>query len=592
MRIFAPGLAAVLLAALALSAPEQALAQDSRAYFEAHIARTDAPRQLSDADAAWYRGLFRAIEGENWAEVQRLFADRREGPLHAVAQAQYYLHARSPRVELPQITAWLDAGRDLPQAAQMVRLGSRRGLESPPSLPRQSQFRSVGSFPRRVRPSSIDDTTMPDEVSAGINQAITNDNPDGARQLLDGVDATLSPEARAEWRTRIAWSYFIENMDAQALALARTASEGRGPWVAEGEWTRGLAVWRLNDCGEALDAFRTAARLAENVELRAAALYWGSRSALRCRMPQESSRLLAEATGEDQTLYGMLAAEHLGRALPDRVARADLSTEDWQRIGRHANVRTAVALHEIGEDVLASEVLLHQARIGDPADYPALSRLARDLGFPQTQLFMAYNAPPGALADPASYYPAPRWVPLNGWQVDPALAYAHILQESNFRASARSPADAQGLMQITPITVRQHAPRLELGPDQVDIYEPRTNLAFGQQNLLMLQQDPATRDQLPKIMAAYNAGLTPVRRWESEIRDFGDPLLYMEAIPYWETRSYVAIVMRNYWMYERQANALSPSRVSLAQNEWPAFPAVGATDGRAYLSARAASGDN
>ena len=205
---------------------------------------------------------------------------------------------------------------------------------------------------------------------------------------------------------------------------------------------------------------------------------------------------------------------------------------------------------------------------------------------------MAYNAPSGGQADPASYYPTPRWTPLNGWRVDPALAYAHILQESNFRASARSPADAQGLMQITPITVRQHAPRLELGPDQVDIYEPRTNLAFGQRNLEMLQEDPATHDQLPKIMAAYNAGLTPVRRWENEIRDFNDPLLYMEAIPFWETRSYVAIVMRNYWMYERQANAASPSRIALSQNAWPAFPGTGSVSGtgsgndaRAYLSA-------
>jgi len=45
----------------------------------------------------------------------------------------------------------------------------------------------------------------------------------------------------------------------------------------------------------------------------------------------------------------------------------------------------------------------------------------------------------------------------------------------------------------------------------------------------------------------------------------------------------VAIVMRNYWMYERQAQAPSTSRAALAQNAWPMFPAAG--DGRAYLSA-------
>ena len=52
-------------------------------------------------------------------------------------------------------------------------------------------------------------------------------------------------------------------------------------------------------------------------------------------------------------------------------------------------------------------------------------------------------------------------------------------------------------------------------------------------------------------MAAYNAGLSPITRWNTEIRDGGDPLLWMESIPYWETRGYVSIVMRNYWMYER-----------------------------------------
>ena len=122
-----------------------------------------------------------------------------------------------------------------------------------------------------------------------------------------------------------------------------------------------------------------------------------------------------------------------------------------------------------------------------------------------------------------------------------------------------------------------------LNASQVDIFDPRVNLAFGQRNLEMLRDSPATGGTLPKIMAAYNAGLTPVTRWNYEINDQGDPLLWMESIPYWETRSYVAIVMRNYWMYERQAQALSASRAALAQNAWPMFP--GAGDGRAYLSA-------
>jgi hypothetical protein len=103
----------------------------------------------------------------------------------------------------------------------------------------------------------------------------------------------------------------------------------------------------------------------------------------------------------------------------------------------------------------------------------------------------------------------------------------------------------------------------------------------------MLRDSPATGGALPKIMAAYNAGLTPVTRWNSEVNDQGDPLLYMESIPYWETRSYVAIVMKNYWMYERQAHAASQSRTALAANAWPGFPSAEQGSGRVYLSAQA-----
>jgi len=73
-------------------------------------------------------------------------------------------------------------------------------------------------------------------------------------------------------------------------------------------------------------------------------------------------------------------------------------------------------------------------------------------------------------------------------------------------------------------------------------------------------------------MAAYNAGLVPIGRWTTEIRDQGDPLLWVESVPYWETRGYVNIVLKNYWMYERQAGGPSESRIALAQGMWPTFP--------------------
>jgi soluble lytic murein transglycosylase len=573
-----------LAAAAALSWAAPSGAQTAQAYYVQLSASYAAPRQLDQQTADYYRAVFAAIDRQDWAGAEALLAQR-DGLLHSVARAEIYLAANSPRVEAHQALAWLERGRDLPHAPRLARLATNRGATALPSLPQERAFQRLGSTSRRTRPATIEDGTMPASVRTAILERISNDDPDGARLLLDGVDATLSPAARAEWRQRVAWSYYIENHDLPALAIAQTVAQaGSGSWVAEGEWTAALAAWRIGDCALAGEAFERAAYHAANPELRSAAQYWAARSALRCRQPERSAQYLRAAASADETLYGMLAAEQLGMPLPERFGPADFSAQDWRRLGGIENVRVAIALAEIGRDTLASDVLLHQARIGDPDHYPALTRLARELSLPSTQLWMAHNAPRGSAPDPASAYPAPKWVPTTGWRVDPALAYAHTLQESNFRAGAVSPAQAQGLMQITPITVREHAPRLGLNASQVNIFDPRVNLAFGQRNLEMLRDAPATGGTLPKIMAAYNAGLTPITRWNREVNDQGDPLLYMESIPYWETRSYVAIVLKNYWMYERQARAGSPSRLALAVNAWPGFPAADEGSGRVYLS--------
>jgi soluble lytic murein transglycosylase-like protein len=517
-----------------------------------------------------------------------MFAKRKDGPLHEVALAEYYLDPHSPRVEASQIEQWLrDGGADLPQADQLVSLGLKRGLSYSPDLPQELPFYRQPAAPQRKRPPTTDDGTMPDTVRRAILDRITGDDPDGALQLLDGIDASLSPAARAEWRERVAWSYYIENRDADSLALARTVSQGAGPWVAEGDWNVGLAAWRQGDCMTALAGFQRAAERSTNPELTSAAWYWANRSAVRCRMPEKGDIFLHYAAKQDQTLYGMLAAEALGTRLPKRFANDAFGERDWKRLKHVDNARIAIELSEIGRDELAGEVLLHQARIGDLGEYRSIARLARGLGLPSAQLYLAYNAPSGERADLAARYPVTNWQPFDGWQVDPALAFAHTLQESRFSTNAVSPANAKGLMQITPITVRQHAGRLNLAASDVDLSDPQVNLAFGQENLEMLRDSPATGGSLIKVMAAYNAGLSPVTRWNSEIRDYNDPLLYMESIPYWETRGYVAVVMRNYWMYEREAGSAAPSRKALAANDWPLFPGVagGGGSGRIYLTA-------
>ncbi len=572
------GLLALLSAASLVSAP--AFANSAAVeYFRSRADRTAVPTLLSQDERDYYRRLFDAIDHKDWTTVQSMFAQKPDGPLHQQARAEYFLDSNSPKIELAELQTWLSQGTTLPGADQISRLALKRGALSVPSAPVQRQFASLPSLPKRIRPSSINDGTMPGTVSAGIMDRIKADDPVGARVLLDGIDGALSPSARAEWRQKVAWSFYIENQDAPAYQLAQLATQGVGPWVGEAWWTAGLAAFRLGDCDGAADAFRNASTRSENAELTSAAYYWQSRSLVRCRKPEQAAVILRKAAVRDETLYGMLAAEQLGLRLPQQHSAADFTQTDWQQLRDEGNIRVAVALTEIGRDSLADEVLRYQARIGAPSEFEPLSRLARDLGLPKAQLWMAYNAPYGGKPAPATRFPTPKWTPAGGWQVDPALVYAHVLQESVFQTNVVSPAGARGLMQIMPAAAQDHSGSLGFSGSASDLNKPEVNLAFGQRHLQMLKNSGATQGLLPKVMAAYNAGLAPIGRWNSEVRDQGDPLLWMESLPYWETRGYVNIVMRNFWMYERQAGGASESREALAQGMWPTFPGLGSATG-------------
>lgn len=571
-------LTATLLAAAALPAPLAAQSGNLVARWNgANPAETVIAPVLTPEERNAYRQVFTAIDAEQWDVVENLLAQRPEGILTQAARAEFYTHAKSPKVSAEQIASWFAAGTDLPQAEQLAKMGAKRGVTYLPPLPSEQGFARQPYAPKRILPRSVNDGTMPSATASLILEAIKADNPGEAQRLLAEIDPMLSSDARAEWRQRVAWSHYIENNDNAALELARTVAEGSGEWVAEGAWVEGLSSWRLGYCSLAGDAFSRVAGSASNVELAAAGHYWAHRALVRCREPDQAQQHLSAAAQMNETLYGMLAADQLGVELPAHAPPPPFSRDDWAQLAQRPNVRVAAALAEIGRPSLADEVLRHEARIGPAYQYSALARLAREMGLPSTQLFMAHNAPYGTSSDPSLRFPVAHWQPVGGWQVDPALAFAHALQESNFRASAVSPANARGLMQIMPGTARDHSGRLSLGASYEDLNDPQVNLAYGQRHLAMLRDHPATGGVLPKIMAAYNAGLTPIGRWNYEINDQGDPLLWMESIPYWETRGYVAIVMRNYWMYERAAGVPSSSRRALAQGRWPEFPQAATT---------------
>jgi soluble lytic murein transglycosylase-like protein len=279
--------------------------------------------------------------------------------------------------------------------------------------------------------------------------------------------------------------------------------------------------------------------------------------------------LLRAAARSNESFYGLIARETLGMdtRMPAESRRFDAAVENLP------NVRRAEELVRIGEHPLAEELLRHQARIGRPSDHHGLIEFAKKLDLAASQFWLAHNGQPGAIAEPRDRYPMPRWAPITGWRVDPALAFAHIIQESTFRTDAVSPAGAVGLMQVLPGTAQDMAAVRSLPFTRASLTDPRYNLEFGQSFIEHMRASSSTGGQLPRMMAAYNAGPLPVSRW-AWIPDKGDPLLWIESIPYWETRYYVPAVFRNMWVYQGLARTETPTLAALAQHRAPAFPTM------------------
>ena len=145
--------------------------------------------------------------------------------------------------------------------------------------------------------------------------------------------------------------------------------------------------------------------------------------------------------------------------------------------------------------------------------------------------------------------------------VESAIIYAIIRQESVFNPRARSPAGARGLMQLMPATARYESSRLSRSylpnkqrlalqrsaRNRSNLYKPGDNIALGVHHvyrLLKKYKNPVF------VLTAYNASPRATARWQKSMPT-EDLLSFIEKIPYQETRLYVKLVMRNYFFYKK-----------------------------------------
>jgi soluble lytic murein transglycosylase len=280
----------------------------------------------------------------------------------------------------------------------------------------------------------------------------------------------------------------------------------------------------------------------------------------------ESDAALAKST-----LDAAMAAEPAGAWLTRE--HAELASDEMKR---------AVALLEVGEIDWAKREMLAAGVTAEGAD-PEMVWYAASL-FDRADAFdVGHQFSRGRLSDHLLHFPSGRW--RFAWEAAYPRAFASLVtktatetnvpapvlwgvmrEESAFIADVKSPSNAHGLMQLLPSTAREVARGTSYSSDETALHVPRVSIALGAKLLAGLRASFPDNPSL--AIPSYNAGAGAIRAW-LRARAGADYDLWVEQIPYEETRGYIKRVLQSELIYAelyapevaKEVLAL-PSRVS------------------------------
>ncbi len=273
--------------------------------------------------------------------------------------------------------------------------------------------------------------------------------------------------------------------------------------------------------------------------------YWRART-LEEQQPEgweATSKAIYQAVSQNRNFYGFLAADKLDQAY-SLGHKPSLVTQSTQRVVENlAAIRRARELWLKGSLGEAQAEWQFATKRMPPSELAAAGKIAQQWGWHNKGIHAMIR---GNFWDdldirfPLAYRETVEKVS-NDTDVAPTLIYAIARQESAFSERARSSAGARGLMQLMPATARQTARKTGIKHRDSDLYDPEYNIQLGSQYLNELLHKFNGNRIL--AAAAYNAGPHRVDTWIKRT-----PLalpfdVWIETIPFSETRGYVQNVL-------------------------------------------------
>jgi soluble lytic murein transglycosylase len=338
-----------------------------------------------------------------------------------------------------------------------------------------------------------------------------------------------------------------------AYLIARDAAlPARDIYKTEQEFTSGwIALRFLNDPGTAAQHFARIGVGSVNPTTLARAGYWQGRAAEAAGRSQDARTAYASAAEQSTSYYGQLARAKLG--LPKIELNGALGSRG-RGVERLEIVRAVELLYGLDEGEIAIPIFGDMGENGDPDALLGLGELASRNGDARAMLLLGKAALNRGLPFDFYAYPVTGIPPFKsiGPDVEQSIVFAIARQESAFNPAVVSPAQAYGLMQVTPdagrYVCKKYGASFDLGRLKND---PVYNASLGAAELGGLIDD--YRGSYIMTFAAYNAGRGSVKKWIDRYGDPRDPKVdavdWVEQIPFAETRNYVQRIMENLQVY-------------------------------------------
>jgi len=417
-----------------------------------------------------------------------------------------------------------------------------------------SELQAIASSPAAYLDKVPLDSRLDRELAVFALGRLVRSDIDGAVAQLKRLQSGFDEEAVAyAWR-QIALPAARQH-DLRALEWF-ALSDGKTPWTDELlEWRVRLAL-RAGDWEVVLSSIR---QLSDATRQQRGWQYWEARALEARKALPGASRILATLSLDDD-YYGLLARDRLGPLMGPAQSVYKVTAEDMRKVEMHAGLQRALALNSMDLRTEAVREWNWALRGADDRLLLAAAEAANQVGWYDRAIYAADRTK--QLHNYNLRYLAPYRDVTRGYVqelgLDEAWVYGLIRQESRFVAQARSSVGAGGLMQVMPATAQWIANRIGLKYHAGMMNELGTNVQLG--TFYMKHVLDTLSNQPVLATAGYNAGPNRARNWQPADSSM-EAAIYIESIPFLETRDYVKKVMANAVAYSM---AFGGNRLSLS----------------------------